>query len=674
LKKIFKERGDTMFNKLKLSSKLWGFTGLLLLAVLIVAANSMWSIRGILTASASYSEAAGQNAFMIEKEVDHLIWMGKVKDLFVDNAETLDVQMDHTKCGLGKFLYGEEGRRMAQSDPKLAALLEEIKAPHKQLHESARLIKDTWHKRHKGLTNLLKDRLDDHRKWAANVSRIVLEKNSEIQVEKDPAHCAFGKFLASADYADYAKDFPALREAMEAVKAPHAQLHESAREISALVKDMSYEKAAEIYENVTLTKLEEVERYFKAAIAEEGKLEKAQADAHRVFETRTLPAIKATQSMMKALSEQLHEIQKSTQAGMISTGSRSQWSSGVVTVMAFVLGALLSFFIIRSIVNPIKRIIDGLSEGSEQVASASGQVSSASQQLAEGASEQAASLEETSSSLEEMSSMTTQNAENATEADHLMKDATEVVSEADDSMSHLTVSMNEISKASEETQKIVKTIDEIAFQTNLLALNAAVEAARAGEAGSGFAVVADEVRNLAMRAADAAKNTAGLIEETVKKIKGGSDLVDLTNEAFGKVSESSSKVGELVAEIAAASKEQADGIEQVNMAVNEMDKVIQQNAANAEENASASEEMSAQAELMKDFVGQLVTLVGGNGNNRDNARLTSGKGKGHHGGTHPTVHALNAPGGRDRVLPVQKTGEVHPEQVIPMGEGDFEDF
>src|SRR5208337_4378558 len=178
-------------------------------------------------------------------------------------------------------------------------------------------------------------------------------------------------------------------------------------------------------------------------------------------------------------------------------------------------------------------------------------------------------------------------------------------------MQNLTVSMNEISQAGEETSKIIKTIDEIAFQTNLLALNAAVEAARAGEAGAGFAVVADEVRNLAMRAAEAAKNTADLIEGTVKKIKEGSEVVQKTNTEFSEVQTSSARMGELVGEISAASVEQAQGIEQISKAVTEMDKVVQANSANAEESASASEEMSAQAEQMKQFVGELATMVGG---------------------------------------------------------------
>jgi len=185
-----------------------------------------------------------------------------------------------------------------------------------------------------------------------------------------------------------------------------------------------------------------------------------------------------------------------------------------------------------------------------------------------------------------MASMTKQNAENTTAANHLMISVREAIEKANHAMTELTRSMTDIALASEQTQKIVKNIDEVAFQTNLLALNAAVEAARAGEAGAGFAVVADEVRNLALRATDSAKNTANLIQDIVNKVRGGEKLVTVTNDAFGSVIGSSRKVQELMEEIAAASREQSDGIHQINSAVADMNQVTQQNAANAEELAS----------------------------------------------------------------------------------------
>ena len=302
---------------------------------------------------------------------------------------------------------------------------------------------------------------------------------------------------------------------------------------------------------------------------------------------------------------------------LLSSVGKIKFISFLLGVAAIILVSVVLWLVTGNVFRVIKRVSNELNDASAQIASASTQVASASQSLAQGASEQASSIQMTSSSMEVFSSIARQNADNTGHANKLMEEAKQVVGHADNSMKMLTESMQEITGASEETSKIVKTIDEIAFQTNLLALNAAVEAARAGEAGAGFAVVAEEVRNLAMRAAEAAKNTSVLIDGTVRKIKDGSELGRKTNEDFMEVAKSSNKVADLIGEISAASVEQEQGIGQISNAVLEMEKVVQQNAANAEESASASEEMNAQANQMKMVVGELVSLVeGGSGNQK----------------------------------------------------------
>jgi methyl-accepting chemotaxis protein len=284
-----------------------------------------------------------------------------------------------------------------------------------------------------------------------------------------------------------------------------------------------------------------------------------------------------------------------------------------VSIVAVVFSLLLNILIGRMIVSPLLEtvaVIGMIAEGDltqeitvtsgdeigdlahsvnlmrEKMGEAVGQSVATSQMLSEAASDQAAALEETSSSMEEMSAMIGKNAENTARANELMVNAKQMTESANTSMDELTQSMTEIGQASEQTQKIVKTIDEIAFQTNLLALNAAVEAARAGEAGAGFAVVADEVRNLAMRAAEAAKNTSGLMGDIVSKVKAGERLVAVTSSSFKQVGATSAKVVDLMGEIAAASQEQSQGISQVNKAVVEMSTVTQQNAASSEELAA----------------------------------------------------------------------------------------
>jgi methyl-accepting chemotaxis protein len=238
----------------------------------------------------------------------------------------------------------------------------------------------------------------------------------------------------------------------------------------------------------------------------------------------------------------------------------------------------------------------------EQISSASGEISSGSQGLAESTSEQASSIEQISSSLTQINSLTGNNAENAKSGLRLAEQAVIAVDKGNQAMEKMNVAMESILKSSLETGKIIKTIDEIAFQTNLLALNAAVEAAHAGDAGKGFAVVAEEVKNLALRSAEAAKNTNVLIEEAGQNSKVGSSIVEQVAKSFLEMKEQFNKVKSIVNEISASSNEQANGINQINSGVNELNRVTQQNAANAEQSAAAAEELTSQASELKDMV------------------------------------------------------------------------
>ena len=289
-----------------------------------------------------------------------------------------------------------------------------------------------------------------------------------------------------------------------------------------------------------------------------------------------------------------------------------------ITIIGFIIAFSFSLYIVSQITKSLKnllsglnristaeledssvkfkRIIDGIHESAEQVANAANEVALASESLSEGSSEQAASIEETSASMDQIEAMTQENNKNTQLSDQLMKNTTEQIK-------ILNQSILEVSKASEETSKIIKTIDEIAFQTNLLSLNASVEAARAGSAGAGFAVVAEEVRKLALRSAEAAQNTANLIESIVIKVKHGREIVTEANKSFGKVASLSS-------EIYQSSKEQYNGISQTKVAIDQVSKVIQQNAANSEQSASAANELTSQAESMKHHVRALIKIVG----------------------------------------------------------------
>ncbi|MBI5179087.1 MAG: methyl-accepting chemotaxis protein [Nitrospinae bacterium] len=368
--------------------------------------------------------------------------------------------------------------------------------------------------------------------------------------------------------------------------------------------------------------------------------------------------------------------------------SQTVWLMALVSIIGVAAGIILAIIVLRAVNRGISTVMEGLMSGSDQVSSASAQLSGSSQQMAEGASEQAASIEETSSSLEEISSMTKHNSDNSNAVNNLMADSKRVVDNGVVEMKEMTTAMGDIKKASDDIAKIIKVIEEIAFQTNLLALNAAVEAARAGEHGKGFAVVAEEVRNLAQRAASASKDIAGLIQNAVAKSDNGTEISSRVAKSLDEIADRIKKAGDLAAEVAAASIEQSQGVEQISKAVTQMDAVTQQNAATAEESASSSEELSAQAEVLNTLVQDLAGIIFGG-----SAAKVATTVKAAPSHREPAVHVAHA---KPKGLPAPKVAAKRPapapahapapapapkgpknvkaEEVIPFDDDDFKDF
>jgi len=492
---------------------------------------------------------------------------------------------------------------------------------------------------------------------------------SLLEVEMAIAARANASLAALNKCRRYEKDFRLTYE-KDYVNKQQASMHDLQEALDAMLALAQKGNQAEMADKV---------KKINALVQTYQKIFEAMAAAPQAEEMQFASQLPKPTTEAEVILHELYEraIEDASQHEFAARGRAKSfsWLALIVSAVAMVSGVALAFFLSRGISTSLKQVSHTLNDGADQVAAAAGEVSSSSQSLAEGASQQAASVEETSASLEEVGAMIKQDADNAKQADDLMKEANKVILSADESMKKLTASMQEISTASTQTQKIVKTIDEIAFQTNLLALNAAVEAARAGEAGAGFAVVADEVRNLAMRAAEAAKNTSNLIEGTVQKINTGSALVRETGESFYIAAQSTNRIGTIITEMAGAASQQASAIIQVTKAIHEIDTVTQSNAAAAQQSAASSEELSAQAEIMKGSVGHLLAMVGGTENQAPVRRPEKKKLK-----LTPTPAQAGA---KKIAAPVKKVlphatnnlpaKGTKPDEIIPMDD-NFEDF
>ena len=381
-------------------------------------------------------------------------------------------------------------------------------------------------------------------------------------------------------------------------------------------------------------------------------------EAQQQINDKATPALKNAEEAAASLVTRSQQV---TERAVAEAASSYRVAEGIIFVVA--VAALFASFGGVWIVHGINRSLKGVSyelrEGAQLVVNASSQMAASAQSVSQGASQQAASLEETSASMEEMAAMTRRNADNSHQAASVVNDAAQVVHNANAALADMVNSMNSIKDSSHRVSKIIKTIDEIAFQTNILALNAAVEAARAGEAGMGFAVGADEVRSLAQRSAQAAKDTAVLIEEAITSSNEGSQRVQQVTDAFSAITSNVTQIKGLVDEVSVASKQQALGIDQVTQTIHQMERVTQTSAATAEESASAYEQLNAQADLTMGLVKRLEVMIGGGQSLKldgagDAAALDSRGHNGQHGT--PRLGNLASLTARRTPPPVTETG------------------
>ena len=335
------------------------------------------------------------------------------------------------------------------------------------------------------------------------------------------------------------------------------------------------------------------------------------ARAQEILIEQSNPAFERLLAAVGTLEEAAGKKNKEASAAAEAASRRAQYA--IFLVAGLVLAGLIAMGIaaVRRISTTLARTVSELSAAFQGTASAAAQIANTSNTLAQGASEQAASLEQTSASSEEISTMTAKNAEHCRLAAEKMNGTAAQIGDANTRLVQMVTSMNEINASSGEISKIIRVIDEIAFQTNILALNAAVEAARAGEAGMGFAVVADEVRNLAQRCAQAARDTARLIEDSIRKTREGKTRLDEVAGVFRFITESTEDVKQRVDEVRTASQEQSRGIHQISTALSQMEQVTRRNAASAEHSASAGETLNSHSVTLEAAVGVLTAMVNG---------------------------------------------------------------
>jgi methyl-accepting chemotaxis protein len=622
------------FRSVKISFKLWGLTGILILFLLILGGSSYVLITQIINDSHEFAMEAKYNEEILEVELGHLEWANEIEALFVNNKATLEVQFDHQQCPFGKFLASDDAASLSKLSPEIAKILKDIVPIHKQLHDSAAKINNTWIQTHQGLGLKLETLLTMHLKWMQSVSQSIMSQ-STIDVETDYRKCELGKWINGEQAKRIMAQWPAFAAIIEKVRAPHKALHDSVIQINQAV---TMEEKINLYSQIIPPAYNELEKHLDEIISLEMALERKQQEAKTIYHNETQPVLAAIISLLGQLKDHIAEHEHLLKERMNHRASIAISTIIFIALIAIVMGIAISFILIRLITRPLidtekftnklakgdfsqtldidqtdeignmvksinemavslkgalQEISDGataldesatslsdvstqMTANSKETENRSNNVASAAEEMATTMNSVAAASEQATVNVQNIASAIEEMSATINEISTNTSKGNQTTAEAVEKSKFVSGKMNVLNQAASEINKVTEAISDISEQTNLLALNATIEAARAGEAGKGFAVVASEIKALANQTADATSDIAGKINGVQKTTEEAFSAIESISAIIEELSGIVSTVATAIEEQSATTQEISDNVSQAALGMQEVNDNVNQ--------------------------------------------------------------------------------------------------